>query len=195
MLIFPVVFVLFFCGKYRVMIARNYLFITPFLVLFTARGVTEVIQRLRQRWLRWLLAGALTVALGAQAIWLVTAAESIRHFDLPTYARQAVAYASSHPGARFRFSERVRALIADQQLALPPNVGDGPGPDMVVFLARADGPGPWRMKTNDPWLTKAVFGPREVNFNWYTTWDSRDRVVVMTTERARASEIRLALTK
>ena len=39
---FPVAFLAFFCGRYRVMIARNYLVVVPFLALFAARGLTEV---------------------------------------------------------------------------------------------------------------------------------------------------------
>ena len=102
---------------------------------------------------------------------------------------------SDHPGARFRVSARVRALAVEQGIAIPPNVTDDAGADMVVFLARADGPGPWKMKTNDPWLTRAVFGPIEMNFDWYSTWESADRVVIMTTEKARASVIPLALAR
>ena len=41
--------------------------------------------------------------------------------------------------------------------------------------------------------TRAIFGPREVNFNWYSTWDSgRDRVVVMTSKKAKAASVDLA---
>ena len=37
-----------------------------------------------------------------------------------------------------------------------------------------------------------MFGPREVNFNYYSTWRGSDRVVVMTIEKARAAGVWLA---
>jgi hypothetical protein len=86
----------------------------------------------------------------------------------------------------------VRALAGQRGLTLPGNVVEGGDADEVVFFARADGPPPRQWKTNDPWLTRAVFGPREVNFNWYSTWVGRDRVVVMTRAKAASTGVSLA---
>jgi len=195
---FPVVFLLYFCGRYRAMIVRNYLFLTPFLCVLAARGVAEISQRLRFAWARRSFAGAVTAALAANALFLVQAGEGIRHFDPSIYVAQAVAYVTGHPRTRFLLSNKVRALAAAQQLRLPPNVASNVGAtkdrsfDQVVFFPQAEGPDPWHMKTNDPWMTKAVFGPREINFGWYATWTGRDRVVVMTAAKAKAIGARLA---
>ena len=37
-----------------------------------------------------------------------------------------------------------------------------------------------------------MFGPREINFHYYSTWEGYDRVVVMTMEKARAAGAPLA---
>jgi 4-amino-4-deoxy-L-arabinose transferase-like glycosyltransferase len=189
---FPAVFLVFFCCKYNVAIVRNYLFLTPFIAILAARGMGELAARVPHVGARTALGAALVAIALVQAAWLVRAAESIRHFDPPTYARDAFAYVGAHAGTRFRVAPDVRALAAEQHVALPPNVVDAPEGDDVVFFARADGPPPRRWITNDPWLTEAVFGPGELNFNWYSTWDGRDRIVVMTLEKARAAGVALA---
>jgi hypothetical protein len=186
---FPVLFLAVFCATYRAAIVRNYLMIVPFVSLFMARGFAEVFRRLRFRWARWTLAGGLAAVAAAQAAWLIGAAETIRHVDPKAYVREAVAYVSKHAEQRFRLSEQVRKLAVEQRLPLPPNATDDWRADRVVFFAKAEGPNPFRWEVNDPWLAEAVFGPKEVNFYWYSTWAGHDRVVVMTTERAKHTEV------
>jgi hypothetical protein len=190
-LIFPVAFVGFFCSQYLTLMVRNYLLVAPFLGLFVARGIAEALARVPLAWGRRALGTALAVVLVAQAAWLVRAAEGIRHFDLSTYAREAVAHVAAHPGQRFRLSAMVRALAEQQHLSLPPNVTTGPA-DAVVFFGDAEGPGVWQWKSNDPFMTEAVFGTREVNFDWYTSWQGHDRIVVMTTAKAARTGVPLA---
>jgi len=189
---FPVLFLVYFCDKYRAMIVRNYLFIVPFLCLLMGRGIAEIFSRLRFAWARWSFAAALTIALTANAVWLVQAGESIRHFDPARQVAQAVAYVTEHPKTRFLLSNKVRSMAASQHLGLPANVTVGRNFDQVVFFAEAEGPDSWHMKTNDPFMTTAIFGSREVDFGWYATWTGRDRVVVMTSAKAKFIGARLA---
>jgi hypothetical protein len=188
------------------MIVRNYLLIVPFIGLLAARGIGDVAGRLangpagvppsaRRLMLRGAHAAflaALGVAAVAQASYLVGAANSIARPDVNADARAAVRYVAGHPRRTYRLSPRVRALAAAQQITLPANITDGAAADAVVFFAIADGPGARRWTTNDPWLTEATFGPREVNFNWYSSWDGRDRIAVMTVDKARAAGVALA---
>jgi hypothetical protein len=189
---FPVAFLAFFCGRYKAMIARNYLLVVPFLAAFAARGLGELAARLPRRSLRWTFAGAVTATFVVGAAWLVSAVGTIRHVDHDADVRAAVAYVGQHPGTRFKLSPQVMAAAQRQKLEIPPNARAESGAEQVVFFARAEGPDPRGWKTNDPWLTKAVFGPREMNFNWYASWDGHDRVLVMTTEKARSMEISFA---
>ena len=192
-LAFPVIFLLIFCNKYVVMICRNYLQFTPIMCVLAARGLAEIEGRLKYRWLRWGLAGILSVIALAQAVFLIRAGESIRHVDYDAYVREAVEYVAKHPKEQFRVSEKVRARAANQHLALPANVVTAPGGQAVVMFGRAEMGPPGLYKENDPWLTDAVFGPRDVNFNWYAVWGGNDRVVVMPIEKARAGAVPLAL--
>jgi Dolichyl-phosphate-mannose-protein mannosyltransferase len=192
---FPITFLLVFCFKYRVMIVRNYQLIGPFLALFAARGLFEIGGRLPGRWLRWSLAGAVGVAFVAGGVWLVAAGESIRHADNKDDVRQAIDYVGKHPGTRFRLSPQVTAIARQQHLALPPNALVAGSADEVVFFAEAEAPDPFHWKANDPWLTKAVFGPREINFAWCSTWQGPDRVIVMTTAKAKAAAAGISFIK
>jgi hypothetical protein len=193
LLIFPIAFLLIFCNKYVVMICRNYLQFTPIMCVLAARGLAEIFERLKLRWLRWGLAACLATIGAAQAWFLIRAGESIRHVDYDAYIRQALQYVAAHPKQQFRVSERVRARAASQHLALPANVTRAPGGQAVVMFGRADMGSPGLYKENDPWLTDAVFGPLDVNFNWYAVWGGNDRIVVMPIEKARAGVVPLAL--
>ncbi|MES1173866.1 MAG: glycosyltransferase family 39 protein [Myxococcales bacterium] len=192
LLIFPLVFLGIFCAKYVVMICRNYLQFTPILSVLAASGLATIFELLKNRWLRLALGSGLGVIAVAQAVFLIRAGESIRHVDYSAYARQAIAYVAAHPGEKFRVSDHVRKLAAEQQLAMPPNVAKAPEGQAVVMFGRGDMGYPGDYKENNPWLTDAVFGPLDVNFNWYAVWGGNDRIVVMPIEIARAGGVPLA---
>jgi hypothetical protein len=189
----PTLFLTAFCLRYRIAVARNSLYTTPVLSLLLGRGAGEVARLIAHRWVRRALAGGLAIGMAAQAIWLVRAAESIRHVDPQLEAEQAFEYVARHPKDRFRVSREVLLFTARAGLIVPPNVVPSRADaGHVVFFAQKEGPNPWVWKVNDPWLTEAVFGPREVDFNWYSSWGGHDRVVVMDLPKARSFGVELA---
>jgi hypothetical protein len=182
----PVAFLLFFCFRYLAMIARNYLLITPFFCLFAARGVAELFRLVRFRWAAAGLATALGALAVANAVFLVRAGESIRHYNPDRYVEEAITYVTEHPQTRFMLSPKVKQMATDRHLPLPPNAAGGKDDaEQVVFFAEAEGPDGFTWMTNDSFLTKAWFGPLEVNFNWYSGWAGPDRVVILTVARAK----------
>jgi Dolichyl-phosphate-mannose-protein mannosyltransferase len=189
---FPIAFLTFFCFNYLAVLVRNYLLIGPFLAFLAARGIAEVVDRLSRPWARWLLAAALAVLFVAQAAWLIRAGESIRHLDPNAYVREALGYVARHSDTRFLLSSRVRALAAAQHLTLPPNIADRADAQSLVFFAIAEGPSSPDWKTNDPWLAQGVFGPLEMNFDWYSGWSGHDRVVILSKAKAKATGAPLA---
>ena len=78
-----------------------------------------------------------------------------------------------------------------RQLPLPSNLASLDDAQEWVFFARAEGPQAWDWKCNDPWLTRAEFGPSEINFVWYAGWMGHDRVVSMTPAKARGTGVKL----
>jgi hypothetical protein len=192
LLSFPVGYLAIFCTKYVVMLARNYLQITPFLAIMAARGLEDIYERLKPRWARWTLTGALATLAIVQAVWLVRAADSIRHFNPKKQVRDAIRYVADHPKEQFRVSDRVRNMATEQQIAMPANVVTAPAGQAVVMFGFADLGSTDLYKENDPWLTDAIFGTKEVDFNWYAVWGGHDRVVVMPIEKAREGGVPLA---
>ncbi len=189
---FPVAFLCFFCFRFLDAVVRNYLVIAPFLALLAARGVGALVDWVPSRFSRPAVIGviaAFAITFGGQAVWLARAAESIRHVDGQQDVRQALAYVAAHPQTRFRLSTKVRESAVAQGMAVPSNVTDTSDARSAVFFAIAEGPGTWDWKTNDPWQVQAVFGPREMNFDWYSGWTGHDRVVVMTIDKAKATGV------
>ena len=189
---FPLLFLALFCFRYRLVVVRNYLFLTPFLALLLARGIADFAAWLRRPWQRFCLGAALLAVLVAQAAWLVAAGESIRHIDNDAYAKQALDYVRDHASLRFLVSNKIRAIARTEHWDLPANVVKDQNGTRVVFFGDSEGPGSWYWQVNDPWLTEAVFGPREVNLNWYSGWSGHDHVLVMTMDKAKATGVPLA---
>jgi hypothetical protein len=188
---FPVLYLLFFCLKFKDVIARNYLIIAPFIAMLVARGFADLVERTTVRGGRYALGAVMAAALVADAVWMVRAGETIRSMDDKVYVSEALSYVRKHPDRRFFLSNRVQALANEQHLALPPNLAPQDAAQEWVFFARADGPQSWDWKCNDPWLTRAVFGPKEINFVWYAGWMGHDRVVSMTPAKARSTGVKL----
>jgi len=190
----PVIFIISFCIKYRVVVVRNTLYLTPMLALMFSRGIGQIGDWIRNIQVRRVLAGALGAAMLAQAVWLIWAAEGIRHVSMNVQAKQAVEYVARHPKERYRLTPRIRSLAVEAGAVIPPNVvADNKMPaGHVVFFARGEGPVPYVWKVNDRWLTEAIFGPKEVDFNWYSTWSGHDRIVVMDINKARSFGVDIA---
>ena len=62
-----------------------------------------------------------------------------------------------------------------------------------MLFGRAESGDTYKSKTNNPWLTHAVVGPQDVNYNWYSGWQGGDQIVVMPRRHALASLIPLAM--
>jgi len=189
---FPIAFLLLFCGRYRAMIARNYLLVVPFLAALAARGLSEIGARLPRRELRWGLAGLAVAAFVVGGVWMTAAGESIRHPDSNKDVQRALKYVSKHPGTRFSLSPKVKSIAQAQKLAIPANAQTDAGAEQAVFFLRAEGGDPFRRSSNDVRLIKAVFGPRDVNLNWYTTWAASDHVVFMRLDKAKWAGLSIA---
>ena len=148
---FPITFLLLFCFKYRAMIVRNYLLVLPFFAVFAARGLSGLGGLLPRPWLRWILAGAAAVAFVAGGVWLVSAAESIRHVDPKADLGRALTYVSKHPRTRFRLSPHVMELVKQYKLTTPANAqAEAAGAQQIVLFPRADAPDTFVWRTNDP---------------------------------------------
>jgi len=181
---FPLLFLAFFCFRYAAFQARNYLLMAPCFGLLLAGGLGALVERLPHAGLRGLVFAALTATGVANGAFLVSAGESVRDADIDREVRRALDYVSARPASRFLLSPRLHAIAATHHFELPPNVVERGG-DRVAFIAPAEGPDPFTWPGNDPWAIDQVFGPRDVNVDWYPNWLSGQRIFVMSVAKAR----------
>ena len=189
---FPVVFLLSFCGRYRLVVVRNYLCVAPILALGLGHlvEVVGVYAARRSRAFKQGLGALLAAALAVNAVFVVRAAESIRRVSPAAAVREALDYVASHAPESFRVSPEVQRYATQAHLELPENAHVSGKADHVVLFGRAEAP--WKWPANDPFRTEAVFGPREVNFDYYPTWMGHDRVIVMSHEKAKIAGVAIA---
>jgi hypothetical protein len=186
---FPLLFLAFFCLKNSALMVRNYLLIAPFLALLLARAAGSLVERLPRLWQRASVFALLALIGIANATFIAKAAESIRDANLERDMEQAIRYLSES-GSRYRLSPQLARYASKHRL--PRGVGPREPVDRVAFLARAEGPNPFKWPANDPWQAERVFGPLEMNFDWYPSWSGADRVVVMSLEKAKQIGLPLA---
>jgi hypothetical protein len=119
-------------------------------------------------------------------IWIVTAAESIRYRHTDHYIHQLVAYIDNHPRVSFHVSERIwRELASMGDIGANVSKLVGAETGMAVFYAREglDDLGKW--PKNQVGVVTTLFGPWEVNFEYYPLWAGDNRIVLMPVERVR----------
>jgi hypothetical protein len=186
-LLFPLVYA-GYMSLQRVMIVRNDLVLVPFLAIFAAHGGIALVRLLRPPPLRWLFAATLAGLLCVNAAWLVWSAQSIKTRGARNDVEQLARYLDKHPRQRFRLSRQVaQDLIARESRAWPNVIGSGSaGADAAIFYSSEVEQTNWRLWTanrrNYVWTW---FGPYEVNFNYYPSWEGDRRILVMPMRTAR----------
>ncbi len=169
----------------RVLIVRNLLPLAPFLALFAARGGGALLERLPTRTPRRVGVAVLLVALSSQAAYQLHAAQTIRERGTDRFARELGRWLAARDDERFWVSPRARAELA--AAGFEPHVGwsEDRGEALDGYVFHRDEPMRIRnFRGNWPGMTRATFGPLDVNFEWYVTWRS-PRFVVLTPAAAR----------
>jgi 4-amino-4-deoxy-L-arabinose transferase-like glycosyltransferase len=187
LLLVPVIWVLFFATQ-KVLFVRNLLPVAPFIALFAARGLTNIASSLpdRARALPGLLGACVLILNGS---WMWDASASIRERQeasrddlgelqrwLETERGERSVY-FSEPLARELYAKlgvQPDWLIVDQ--AAPADLAAFRPAEVAVGAFPGDPTG--TLKSNLPGCLVASFGPREVNWEWYTTW-REPRIVVI----------------
>jgi hypothetical protein len=190
LLVFPVIYLVIF-DRQKVMTIRNLLAVTPFLALLAARGVAALWGIARPLPARLALATVVIGAISANVGWMVYAAGTIEDRGSDRFRREAAAYIAAHPGQKFFVSPVVREWLGPRGLADLPNVTTTPeGSDVVLFsMHRESFEEAIDWPANDRTQLVTWFGPCEVNLDYYPSWIGDDRIIAMTTARARAIKI------
>jgi len=192
LLVIPLAWLLFFSSR-NVLFVRNLLPIAPFFALFAGRGLSFFANSLPER------ARPVAAALGACVLvvngaFAWSASESIRSRGTSDPVVELLTWLETERGDRTVYiSEPVaRELYALQGGSLPEGCHstlDSPA-DLAAFRpgeialdaeTRKERSKAGNLLSNVPGCLEASFGPREVNWEWYTTWQE-PRIVVI--ERA-----------
>jgi len=165
---------------------RNLLVVAPSFFVLAAVGAGVVAQRLPAR-AAVIWQGLLVAVVVGNGAFAISAAESIRARGTDRFVAELAAFVDAHPDEQFVASPRVMTALHDFDGRARSQLLPAPTPAtrrVLVFgtesLARR------RWPANDPFLTERWFGPLEVNYNIYPTWQGDDRIVLMSVEAARA---------
>ncbi len=173
-LVIPVLH-LAYMGLQRVLFARNYQVLLPFLAILAAHGLSFMWKTaLPNTRLAQITFTLLVIAgLAANFSWQYEAARSIRNRDWNDLGLQISQYLRDRPELMFYISPRGQTLLEQASF---PNLTTRPQ-DANFYLYLSD-------EIEDPpsnrfGLYETPFGPYEVNFNYYPSWDGDSRVVVV----------------
>ena len=193
LLTFPVLFVAYFSIQ-RTMIVRNLLVVVPPLAVAFAWGVDGLIDLSRRMRLGLSIAVVAVVGLlAANMAFVAWTADTVRdRRDLARFTRAAADYVASQGHDVTFVSPRVLRRIAEQRIELPVRVSSSATSAALLVFETDEG---FRSRGEWPahvWaLTKTWFGPWELNFDRYPTWDGDSRIIVMTAGKAREVGLRL----
>ena len=190
-LLFPVVYLLYFSSQ-AAMIVRNYLVVAPFLFLLMARGVFWTSSKLRWERVRVGFVAIIVLLIAVNAIDQVKAAESVaKRRNVSVFVDAFERYTQAHPNWTFLISPKLerelrgrnfwgKNLSVDTKFEQPYQVYASYYSEAVLPIQRV-----WQ--TNRPRTFLAIFGPREVNLDYYTGWWGDDRIVCLSPKEVRRS--------
>ena len=165
-----------YVSQHRVMMVRNDLLLFPFLAILSGRGML-VLWNSKFFQANWLI--KIIVALGLLLMllinfkWLYDAGKSISPKLTIDWSQKLPSYLLANKQTTFYLSSEVRNLVDTQ--GLPNVVSDPLLADKLVFVfEEVDHPLANRPNVYDP-----IYGPFEVNLDYYPSWNEDERLVVM----------------
>lgn len=195
LLIFPVIYGLYF-SRQATMIVRNYLVLVPFAVCVVVQGIAWIEARLRSRGAKAGFACVIGALLLVNLVDQIQAAASVAH---PEGRAELVAdfaqHAERHSDRRLLVSESLAAELRQQgqwpkaNVQIMPAGRPGKFDEYASFYSETVIPRELDWPTNRPGSFTAVFGPRDVNLDYYTGWKGRNRIICFAPRLARDADV------
>ena len=175
---FPVIY-LGVVAVQKVMLVRNLLMLFPFLAVFAARGTFVIAGLCGRHWQKAVIGAVVAGMLFVNGFSIVTAGISVKNRLSTDHIAQLAEYIDDRPEMRFILSTRVWDGLSAHDRKVRANITRDPreAVQAAVFYSLEPHEG-MRMNANRVFYTMAVFGPRDVNFNYYPMW-LNDRIIVM----------------
>lgn len=172
-----------FMTQQNVMMARSYLLLFPFLAILSVMGIRAVWQsKLMQSngWIRYLIIVGVALGLLVNFKWIYDSAESIALRETVDQSQALQSYLRTHNETNFFLSNKAKRLISGNNMELQNVVSDPSQATVYVFLSNElKSPEANHMGVYNP-----IFGPYEVNFDYYPSWEGDSRVITMPMETA-----------
>lgn len=175
---------LLYISNQGVLFVRNYQVLLPFLAIYAALGAVFL-------WQRWIkdaprqahlgLAAGLVAILAVNFSWQALAVQSIQQRDVLNSEAQLLEYIQSNPQTAYLLSPLSTKML-EKAPEVPVNVVTDPSQaDVYIILSSIELEYP---RANRFGVYSTPFGPYEVNFNYYPSWDGDIRLVFMPIEEA-----------
>jgi hypothetical protein len=164
-----------YMSQQKVLFARNYLIILPFVAILAAQGLAFLWnwRRLNAPAGRAILVALAIGLLTINFAWQYTAALSVQRRGQDDLSAHLVETLQSSPDVRFYLSPQARELVG--HLSFPNVVNEPQQAETFLYFSRENG----RPLSNRFGMYQTPYGPYEVNFNYYPSWDGDTRLVVM----------------
>lgn len=179
-LVVPLLFIPYM-SQQRVMMVRNDLLLFPFLAVLCAWGVAATWNWNFFRsntFARAVLAATIFSALLFNFSWLYAAGETISRKLTVDWTQKLDSYVLENKDTTFYLSPGVRSVIDTN--GFPNVVRDPQQADKLIFVfSEVNFPVGNRPNVYDP-----IFGPYEINMDYYPSWMEDDRIMVMPMEDA-----------
>ena len=182
-LLFPVAYLLYFSTN-ATMIIRNYLVVAPFLFILMARGVFWVNSKLPWKKVRVGFMAGIVLLMSINGVDQVRAVATIvRRRHVSVFEQAFERYTKAHPTWIFLISPglarelKARDFWGTNLIAQSDTKFNQPYQVYASYYSESVRPYQFEWQTNRPGSFVAVFGPREVNLDYYTGWSGDDRIV------------------
>lgn len=177
----PFLYILFLATN-RVLFVRNLLIVLPSIAILAGFGFSFLMRVLKRYAVGWRLlpVGALLVLFGVNIQWIGYTVRTIQMRNSDLFANQAIQAIRHRPDVQVYVTPGARRLLGD--LVLPENatlqfMGTE---DLVLFAylgdVRDEDEGFWPV--NFYGASPQIFGPQEINMDWYASWPGVERLVL-----------------
>ena len=167
-----------------VMMVRNYLLLFPILAILSARGMAIIWESKLIRSSNifgYLAISGLILTLAINFKWVYVAARSIRARESIDQTQELRDYLNTNNDTIFYLSDSAKRLLFADNNGRLENLTENPSLTKVYVYLSHEVENP---VANRPGIYNPIFGPYEVNFDYYPSWDGDSRVIIMPMESA-----------
>jgi 4-amino-4-deoxy-L-arabinose transferase-like glycosyltransferase len=176
----PLVYILYLSTN-RALFVRNLLIVFPSIAILAGFGFTWLLNRLSARpALRYALIAAVLAVAAYNIYWLNYTVQTIRTRHTDAFAAQAVAAITAQSDKLIYVTPVAHRLLGERSLPSNATLNYSDTIDLVLFAFRGDtrdeDEAGWPV--NFPGASPRIFGPLELNFDWYAAWPGAERLVL-----------------